>query len=56
MPFDVNKKEREKVLFEETWFMISEQELKMCELYGVFYISDNSVEGAWEVVVNLEEK
>lgn len=46
----------EKVLFEETWFMISEQELKMCELYGVFYISDNSVNGAWEVVVNLEEK
>jgi len=46
----------EKVLFEETWFMISEQELKMCELYGVFYISDNSVEGVWEVVVNLEEK
>lgn len=46
----------EKVLFEETWFMISEQELKTCELYGAFYISDNSVNGAWEVVVNLEEK
>ncbi len=46
----------EKVLFEEAWFLMSEQELKMCELYGVFYISDNSVNGAWEVVVNLEEK
>ena len=43
----------ERVLFEEDWFLITEEELKEYELYGMFYIKDGSVKGNWEVVVDL---
>lgn len=44
----------EEVLFDESWFMISEEELKQYELYGMFYITDGSVKGNWEVTINLD--
>lgn len=43
----------EEVLFDESWFIISEEELRLYELYGMFYITDGSVKGNWEVTVNL---
>ena len=45
----------EEVLFDESWFLISEEELKQYELYGMFYITDGSVQGDWEITVNLNE-
>lgn len=45
----------EEVIFDESWFLISEEELKQYELYGMFYITDESVQGDWEVTVNLNE-
>ena len=45
----------EKVLFDESWFLISEEELKQYELYGMFYITDGSVKGNWKVTVNLDK-
>ena len=43
----------ERVHFDEDWFLISEEELKEYELYGMFYIKDGSVKGNWEVVVDF---
>ena len=43
----------ERVLFDESWFVITQEELKQYELYGMFYISDGNVKGNWEVVVDL---
>lgn len=43
----------ERVMFSETWFLITQEELKQYELYGMFYISDGNVKGNWEVVVDL---
>lgn len=45
----------EEILFDEHWFLISEEELKQYDLYGMFYITDGCVEGEWEVTVNLDE-
>lgn len=45
----------EEVLFDESWFLISEEELKQYELYEMFYITDGNVQGDWEVTVNLNE-
>lgn len=43
----------ERVLFDENWFVITQEELEEYELYGMFYISDGNVKGNWEVVVDL---
>ena len=45
--------QEERVGFEEDWFLITEEELKEYELYGMFYIKDGSVKGNWEVVADL---
>ena len=45
----------EEILFDESWFLISREELKWYELYGMFYITDGSVKGNWEVTVNLDQ-
>ncbi|MBO5485712.1 MAG: hypothetical protein J5988_02115 [Eubacterium sp.] len=44
----------ERVLFDEHWFLISEEELENYELYGMFYITDGSVKGNWEVTFKVE--
>lgn len=44
----------ERVLFDEQWFSISEEELENYELYGTFYISGGSVKGNWDVTFGLE--
>lgn len=41
------------VLFEEQWFLISEEELANYDLYGMFYITDGAVKGNWEVTFRL---
>lgn len=46
--------EGRRVSFNEDWFAISESELANYELYGRFYITDGSVNGKWEVIVNLD--
>ena len=43
----------ERVGFDEHWFLITEEELKQYELYGMFYNKGGSVKGNWEVVVDL---
>lgn len=46
----------EKVHFAESWFVLSEEELKEYELYGNFMLRDGIVRGEWEVVVNLNRE
>ncbi len=43
----------EKVLFDETWFLITEEELSQYDLYGMFYVIDGSVKGDWEVIFSI---
>lgn len=43
----------ERVAFDETWFLITEEELEQYELYGMFYVSDGSVKGDWEVIFSI---
>ncbi len=43
----------ERVLFDETWFLMTEKELEEYELYGEFYITDGSVKGNWEVTFSI---
>lgn len=45
----------EEVLFDESWFKLSEGELDNYELFGEYRITDNCVNGNWQVVVNLEK-
>lgn len=45
----------ERVLFDETWFVITEEELEQYELFGMFYVTDGSVKGNWEVIFNIEK-
>ena len=45
----------ERVLFDETWFLITEEELEQYELYGKFYVRDGSVKGNWEVTFSIGE-
>lgn len=44
----------ERVLFDETWFLITEEELSQYDLYGMFYVTDGSVKGDWEVTFSIE--
>ncbi|MBO5336962.1 MAG: hypothetical protein J6A94_07540 [Lachnospiraceae bacterium] len=44
----------ENVLFDEHWFLISEEELEKYELYAMFYITEGSVKGNWNVNFKLE--
>ena len=46
----------ERVLFDETWFLITEEELETYELYGMFYVTDGSVKGNWEVTFDITER
>lgn len=43
-----------RVSFEEHWFKISEEELENYELYAMFYITDGSVKGNWDVTFTVE--
>ena len=44
----------EKLLFDEQWFVVSEEELENLQLYARLYETDGSIEGNWRVTVNLE--
>lgn len=44
----------ERVLFDEHWFWISEEDLADYELYGMFYITDGSVKGNWQVTFQVK--
>ena len=44
-----------KVLFDESWFELSESGLDDYELFGEYRITDNCVDGNWQVIVNLEK-
>lgn len=46
----------ERINFAESWFALSEEELKEYELVGNFMLRDGSVRGEWEVVVNLNRE
>ena len=46
----------ERINFAESWFVLSEEELKEYELVGNFMFRDGSVRGEWEVVVNLNRE
>ncbi len=43
----------EEILFDEDWFIISEEELEQYELFGMFSITDGCVNGNWEITINL---
>lgn len=43
-----------KVLFNEHWFLVEEKELENLKLNGVYYISDESVKGDWEITFRIE--
>lgn len=44
----------ERLLFDEDMFLVDESELDKIQLYGIFYITENSVKGNWEVTFELE--
>jgi len=46
--------DEERVGFDETWFLITEEELSQYDLYGMFYVTDGSVKGDWEVTFSIE--
>lgn len=39
----------ESVFFEEQWFSVEESELESLRMYGIYSVTDGSVEGDWEV-------
>lgn len=41
--------DEETIIFEEYWFLIEENDLEEAQAYGIFYITDGSVAGDWEV-------
>lgn len=43
----------ERVLFDEYWFLVDEDELDQAALYGIFYETGGSVQGEWEVIVKV---
>ena len=45
--------DEERVGFDETWFLITEEELSQYDLYGMFYVTDGSVKGDWEVTFSI---
>lgn len=45
----------ERLLFDETWFVITEEELEQYELFGMFYVTDRSVKGNWEVIFTIDK-
>ena len=45
----------DRLLFDETWFVITEEELEQYELFGMFYVTDRSVKGNWEVIFNISQ-
>lgn len=44
----------ESLMFVEDWFVIDEDELNNIQIYGIFYITDGSVKGNWEVTFKPE--
>lgn len=44
----------ERLLFDEHWFLVEENELDAIQLYGIFSITDGSVKGDWEVTFRIE--
>jgi len=45
----------ERISFDEHWFLVDEKELEELQMYGIFYITDGSVKGDWEVTFRLGE-
>lgn len=43
------------LLFDEHWFWVEESELEQIRMYGIFWITDGSVTGDWEVTFRVEE-
>lgn len=41
--------------FDEHWFLVEESELEQLQMYGIFWITDGSVKGDWEVTFRVEE-
>lgn len=44
----------ERLLFDEHLFLVDESELDKIQVYGIFYITEKSVKGNWEVTFELE--
>ena len=44
----------EVALMEEYWFEVAEEELPNCSMYGIYHITDGSVEGSWDVTFAIE--
>lgn len=45
----------ESLSFDEHWFLVEENELEQLQMYGIFWITDGSVKGDWEVTFRIEE-
>lgn len=44
----------QKVLLEEAWFVVTEEELEQLELWGEYWIADGCIRGDWEVIFEME--
>lgn len=44
----------ERFSFTEHWFLVEESELKNRKLYGIFFVTEGSVKGDWEVTFQIE--
>ncbi len=42
-----------KLSFDEHWFLIEEKELENIQVYGIFWITDGSMKGDWEVTTHI---
>ncbi len=43
----------EPLLFEEQYFLVEEEELEQCKLYGIFYITEGCINGGWKVTFRM---
>lgn len=44
----------QKVLLEEAWFVVTQEELEQLELWGEYWIADGCIRGDWEVIFEME--
>ena len=44
----------ESLTFDETWFRVEESELENLQMYGIYSVTDGSVEGEWKVTFKVQ--
>ena len=45
----------QKVIMEEAWFVVTEEELEQSELWGEYWLAEGCIKGDWEVTFEMEK-